>query len=421
MGVWVCACVCLRAISARYSCVRHQGFRDRVGPGGSDAHLAPENQIIDYSVQRYRVLKWTATAYAIRSATRWLVDRRHQVEATAKDGRGSTGVDALLDDLPELHATGAGLKALCCVLAADGIEDLRRSCGGHGYLMSSGIAPLEQDYKGPNTTAEGDYVLLSLQTARYLMKSLDAARRGEALAGLTAGLAALSDNNFSPLKNGRDSLGLPASAGTTGEMTDPVFLEKLFQWRSLVCITRVGTALDKARAGGLSETDAWNRNARLLYTTASCHVRYFLIQKFSAVADAASDVPSKLVLRRLVSLFGLSDILEGEQWLGLITAEEAALAEESVYALCEALRPDIIALTDAFDFPDRVLNSALGRADGNVYESLLEEARKSSLNVQPDGSRIHVPKFVEAIRPYIDVGILEYENRAVPAVTGSKL
>jgi hypothetical protein len=36
------------------------------------------------------------------------------------------------------------------VLAADGIEDLRRACGGHGFLMSSGIAALEQDYKvGP--------------------------------------------------------------------------------------------------------------------------------------------------------------------------------------------------------------------------------------------------------------------------------
>jgi hypothetical protein len=49
-------------------------------------------------------------------------------------------------------------------------------------------------------------------------------------------------------------------------------------------------------------------------------VRYFLIQKFASVADDASDVPCQLVLQRLVSLFGLSDILEGEQWLGLITA-----------------------------------------------------------------------------------------------------
>jgi hypothetical protein len=34
------------------------------------------------------------------------------------------------------------------MLAAEGIEDLRKCCGGHGYVMSSGIAALEADYKG---------------------------------------------------------------------------------------------------------------------------------------------------------------------------------------------------------------------------------------------------------------------------------
>jgi hypothetical protein len=86
-------------------------------------------------------------------------------------------------DLPEVHSSAAGLKALCCCMAADGIEDLRRACGGHGYMMASGIAPLEADFKGPNTTAEGDYVVLSLQTARFLLKSVDAARAKEALPG----------------------------------------------------------------------------------------------------------------------------------------------------------------------------------------------------------------------------------------------
>ena len=37
----------------------------------------------------------------------------------------------------------------------------------------------------------------------------------------------------------------------------------------------------------------------------------------SVVAEAAPDAPCKLVLQRMVALFGLSDILEGEQWLGL--------------------------------------------------------------------------------------------------------
>ena len=57
---------------------------------------------------------------------------------------------------------------------------------------------------------------------------------------LTAGLAALSDPDFDPLTNGREALGLPLSAVSVEEMADPAFLERLFQWRSLVAITRVG-------------------------------------------------------------------------------------------------------------------------------------------------------------------------------------
>ena len=60
-----------------------------------------------------------------------------------------------------------------------------------------------------------------------------------------------------------------------------------------------------------------------------------------------------------MSSLPLTDLLTTHRtdWLVLLL--------QAVHSLCEDLRPDTIALTDAFDFPDRVLNSALGRADGN--------------------------------------------------------
>jgi hypothetical protein len=45
------------------------------------------------------------------------------------------------------------------------------------------------------------------------------------------------------------------------------------------------------------------------------------------------------------------------------------------------LRPETIALVDAFDISDTVLNSALGSYDGKVYEQLFESARTSAMNV----------------------------------------
>jgi len=72
----------------------------------------------------------------------------------------------------------------------------------------------------------------------------------------------------------------------------------------------------------------------------------------------------------------------------------------------EEIRPDIIALTDAFDIPDRILGSALGKYDGNVYEALFQTALKSPLNqADPfDG-------YKEYLRPHLNLELLAQGNK----------
>ena len=51
----------------------------------------------------------------------------------------------------------------------------------------------------------------------------------------------------------------------------------------------------------------------------------------------------------------------------MLTGEQLHWARRSVYALLAAVRPDAVALVDAFGYDDYLLNSALGRKDGDVY------------------------------------------------------
>eukprot|EP00662_Eupelagonemidae_sp_cell21_P011274 gene11275-38866_t len=55
-----------------------------------------------------------------------------------------------------------GMKAWGTTWAHAAVEDLRKSCGGQGYLMSSGIAGLSAAYT-EYVTVEGDPVVLSKQ------------------------------------------------------------------------------------------------------------------------------------------------------------------------------------------------------------------------------------------------------------------
>ncbi|KAL8155686.1 hypothetical protein AgCh_000908 [Apium graveolens] len=73
--------------------------------------------------------------------------------------------------LQEAHACTAGLRSLTTSAAADAIEECRKLCGGHGYLCSSGLPELFAVYI-PACTYEGDSIVLLLQVARYLVKTV---------------------------------------------------------------------------------------------------------------------------------------------------------------------------------------------------------------------------------------------------------
>ena len=50
------------------------------------------------------------------------------------------------------------------------------------------------------------------------------------------------------------------------------------------------------------------------------------------------------------------------------TEKQAKWARQALYDLVTAVRPNAVALVDGFGFTDYLLNSALGRSDGDVYK-----------------------------------------------------
>lgn len=63
----------------------------------------------------------------------------------------------------------------------------------------------------------------------------------------------------------------------------------------------------------------------------------------------------------------MGDFLES----GLLGPAAAGLIRREVQSLCLELRPEAISLTDAWQFSDKYLGSALGRKDGCVGVLLL--------------------------------------------------
>lgn len=67
---------------------------------------------------------------------------------------------------------------------------------------------------------------------------------------------------------------------------------------------------------------------------------------------------------------------------GVLSPQQIGVLSQRRVDLLTELRPNAVALVDGFDYPDRMLNSCLGRYDGQVYDALFDYAKSSSLNKQ---------------------------------------
>lgn len=69
-----------------------------------------------------------------------------------------------------MHAQSCALKAFLSDVSTADIETCRRACGGHGFLLASGIAP-KLCVHTPSVTVEGENTVLYLQVARCVSQN----------------------------------------------------------------------------------------------------------------------------------------------------------------------------------------------------------------------------------------------------------
>jgi acyl-CoA oxidase len=333
-------------------------------------------------------------AYSIKFTGAWMLNILNEMS------RSSEKLEQV-DSFFEVAATSSGLKALCTFLAWQGIEDARKCCGGNGYLMASGIAPLAANYVW-QITAEGDWIILMLQTARFLLKSLQNAMQGKPLADPVSYLAPLKDSASFDLAKCA-----PPRASSPQDFFNLDYLLQLFKYCSLVAVVNAGNQFQQKLGdhnGNFNE--ALNSCALEMVTTVRAHCFNFMMSNFVLAVSRVEDAKVKAVLSKLCALFACSSITDDSQWTGIIDSQQLQLAKAALVDLLDKLRPDAVPLVDAFDFPDKVLCSAIGGYDGNVYEALYESAVKSPLN-QKDPFE----GYSEVLRPYLDLEFLQRGNK----------
>ena len=342
-------------VAVRYTSIRRQ-FKDR---DARDSN-APEMSVLDYPTVQVRILPLLATTFALH----YTGEAMYKLYYTTRESIEKGGD---FSRLAEMHAVSSGLKSVCTTLAADGIETCRRAMGGHGFGGGSGLIPLNNDYLS-KPTVEGDNWMITQQTASYLIKRMTETAKNPSMQPID-----LLDIQFSRFIRNRNS-----------HTTYDIFgnddgLVNAFQHR-------VSYLAYQAYHERIVKNKSWTSLMIFLHKLSIAHSESLLVMNFyNAIFTSRPNPPldaSTLdVMKLLLRLFALFTIdLSASEFLlsGAISAEQLPQVIPNIQSLMSGIRPHAVKLVDAWSIPDYLLESALGRYDGDVYNDLFRRAHKEN-------------------------------------------
>jgi acyl-CoA oxidase len=360
--------VLARAVTnaVRYLSIRRQ-FADR---DAKDPN-APEEAVLNYPTVQIRIFPLLATTFALHytgeAMYKLYYGTRAEIEKSGDFSR-----------LAEMHAASSGLKSLSTMLAADGIETCRRAMGGHGFGGGSGMIPLNNDYLS-KPTVEGDNWMITQQTASYLIK-----RMTEVLskAGTYHHREPIDDQYRAYFK-------------FTRSRVRPDILKT--DWAIVETFKhRASYLAHQAYQERVVNKKPWTGMMINLHNLSRAHSQQLLVSSFYDGAftpnathplDPATQACMK-TLFRLFSLYTLDASASEFLLANALTTDQLRNVQPRIQQLMAEIRPHAVRLVDAWSIPDYLLESSLGRYDGDVYNDLFRKAHKENplnrLTFNPD-------------------------------------
>ncbi|WNG35169.1 acyl-CoA oxidase [Archangium violaceum] len=334
------ACAALSAAKSGLSiAVKYGDERRQFGPAGAE-----EVRLLDYQAHQLRLLRPLATTYALDFALKYLV--RRYVERTEEDAM-------------QVEALAAGLKAYASWHTTRTLQVTREACGGQGYLVANRLPSLKAD-TDVFATFEGDNTVLMQLVAKSLLTGYRQQFEDDRIFTVMRlivdrAAGALTDRNpFAVRRTGSEHL------------RDGDFQLRALRFRESDLLASVARRLRKRLSTGVDSFEAFNQCQDHLLALANAHVERVVLEQFILGVAEVEDPALKAVLGRLCDLYGLGCLQDASGWFvenDHIEGAKAKAIRKEVTRLCSELRPDAVALTEAFGIPDTCLAApiALGR------------------------------------------------------------
>ena len=261
------------------------------------------------------------------------------------------------------------------------------ACGGHGYMLISGLPRLYATTVAA-CTYEGENTVLYLQTARYLLKCLS----GEHRLSAKSHFKFLLDPKAPPVKPfNKELYGLDGAA----------HLVQFYAAATHRELHNVAAKIERLKSDGLTQDYAWNSSQVDLVRLAQTSIQFYLARNYvNWVTQSKTSPELRAVLAQVCQLYLLHGIYENlGRYLPIgLSSEDIVPISALITRLLDDIRPNALPLVDSFDLHDMVLSSALGAYDGQVYERMYECALQAPLNRKavPDAYKKYLEPFFKS-------------------------
>ncbi|XP_074760551.1 peroxisomal acyl-coenzyme A oxidase 3 isoform X2 [Athene noctua] len=350
------------SIAIRFSAVRRQ-----FGPTDDE-----EIPVLEYQTQQWRLLPYLAATYALDYFCKSLFENLTEFYLGLLTKQRS---QRQADIGREIHALSAASKPLTSWTAQQAAQECREACGGHGYLAMNRLGEIRND-NDPNCTYEGDNNVLLQQTSNYLMSWMDCIRDKVPFESPFGTINVLQDYHH--------ILGWKFTAISVEDCMDSSVPLAAYKWLVCYLLRESDLKLSKEKQSGRSDFEAKN-NCQVYYcrSLAIAFIEQTVLQRYHDYTHDP-DIPSTLqpVLKNLSALYGLWSLSKHLAVLyqgGYASGEQAGrFIQNAILELCYRLKDDAVALVDVFAPPDFILNSPIGKANGELYKNMWGEVLQGS-------------------------------------------
>ena len=324
--------------SALTIALRYAARRRQFGPTPTE-----EVPILRYPIVQERLLTRLAATYALHFA----------IAALTQEFAGA--VERHEEDMRELEARAAGLKALASWHCTDTVQVCRESCGGQGYAAINRFADLKAD-SDVFATFEGDNTVLLQLVARAVLGSFRARFSDPSPLAVLRQLGLLAATTFAE-KNP-----IIKRWSASEHLRDGAFHRDIFAAREAEQAREVAQGIKRELDAGVEPFEAINRWQVQSIALARAHVERLTHDRFRDVVEGCPDPALQATLNDLCDLYALSRLAAERGWLlerGYLTAAKSQRVVAEVGRLCAELAPRAGALVDAFAIPPAALGAPI--------------------------------------------------------------